>query len=457
MNSRNNLDNICSDSKRTPKNLSQIHIPSLGRLTSFLLLGFVVLAFMVFPVSAGTKYQSGSPNLSVAISGTNEFTAGETVPVDLKIENKGLNSMKIVQSGIVDRDDIPSTAKMVTVSVNAGDAPVIIKTDPQMIGDVEASQSVPVTFKVLVSDEAQAGTYSLPVTLSYTYLAEAEQQGTDSVSYRYNTKEMTVDVPFTVQSSINLEVSDVTAEHINAGGSGYLTLTLKNTGNEPGSNAVVKLIKDEDSPIVPVESSQYFGDFNPGAEIPAKFKVSVSKEAEAQNYPMKVQVTYENREGENLIYTSNDFGVQVGAKIDFSVTSDAETVHPGEKKVVEIQYRNDGTDTAYSAEARISAVDPFTSSDDLAYLGDLKAGETGTARFEVNTAADAVTKTYGIDSEVRYRDALDNSQISDTVKVPINVVPAEGGIPMMPTAIILVIILGAGYYLYSKRRDNPSV
>ncbi|MEN6516889.1 MAG: LPXTG cell wall anchor domain-containing protein, partial [Methanospirillum sp.] len=67
-------------------------------------------------------------------------------------------------------------------------------------------------------------------------------------------------------------------------------------------------------------------------------------------------------------------------------------------------------------------------------------------------------KQYGLDSEVRYRDALDNSQISDTMKVPISVT-ASGGMGALLTspivlAIIAIIVIGGGYYLYRRRKTS---
>ena len=432
------------------------HYLKFYQILLLLFLSLIVCSAIISPVSAGTKYQSGSPNLSVSISGSNEFTAGNTETLALNVQNTGLNTMKMVQSGIIDRDDVPNTAKMVTVSVEAGDAPVVIKSDPQMIGDVTASSSIPVSFTVLVKDNAKAGTYELPVTLSYTYLAEAEQQGTDSVSYRYNKKDIKVNIPFTVKPSITLDITDIKTDSVNAGGSGFVTLKLKNSGNDFGFDAVAKLLRKDNSPIVPVDSTIYLGKMEPGEEATAKFKVSVSKDAESQSYPLSVRVDYKNSDGENLSTQVKDFGVQVGSKVSFSVTSDPATINVGQKKVIEVWYKNEGSSPAFSAEARISAVDPFTSNDDLAYLGDLKPGESGVAKFEVSASSDATVKTYGLDSEVRYRDALDNSQISDTIKVPI-IVESTQGMGILPGVIAILLILGGGYFLYSKRRSSHPV
>jgi len=63
--------------------------------------------------------------------------------------------------------------------------------------------------------------------------------------------------------------------------------------------------------------------------------------------------------------------------------------------VIVVQYQNTGGATAYNAQARISAVDPFTSNDDTAFLGtmapgDVKAGVVrGLGRFR------ATAKSYG--------------------------------------------------------------
>ena len=71
------------------------------------------------------------------------------------IENTGLNEFKFVQSAIVDRDDLPNTAKFLTVSLNPGNAPLVIKSDPQMLGDVKGAGSVNAVFTTKINADAQ--------------------------------------------------------------------------------------------------------------------------------------------------------------------------------------------------------------------------------------------------------------------------------------------------------------
>ena len=410
------------------------------------------------PVLAGTKYMSGSPDLTISIDGNNEFTPGKTVPFKIQVQNSGLNQMKFVQSGIVETDDNPSTAKMVTVSLLGGDSPVLIKSDPQMIGDIKGSESVPASFEILVPDGAKSGRYTLPVILNYTYLENAEQQGTDSITYRYSTKRVTFDLPFIVQSAINLQVMDVQTENINSGGSGFITLVLKNNGTDTGKNAVANLSRSGNSPIIPVSSSVFVGTFTPDSTVSAKYKVSISKDAEPQDYPVAIAMVYDNNDGETVVTPSQKIGIPVGADVKFTIANKTPDLNPGKKSFVEVTYRNDGSVPVYGAEVRVSAVDPFTSADDLSYLGDIQPGESKTARFGLTVAATADTKIYGLDSEVKYRDALDDSHVSDTIKVPLNVVKTEGVSALLSSpiviAIIMVLILGGAYYIYEYRRKQ---
>jgi hypothetical protein len=120
-----------------------------------------------------------------------------------------------------------------------------------------------------------------------------------------------------------------------------------------------------------------------------------------------------------------------------------------------VDYQNAGDTTVYNAQSRITAVDPFSSSDDTAYLGDLKPGEFATARYSIGVRDAAVTKEYSLDSEVRYRDALSNSQISDTLKVRVLVTPGSGTANPLSNPLVLLLavagVIGAGYYVLVMR------
>lgn len=415
----------------------------------------LLLALLAVPGSAaGAKYLYGNPELSATIAGTNEFAPGAETGLTVIISNSGLNTHKIAIPSLPP-DDLPNTAKLVTVALKSNDAPFTVKTDPQFLSDIMGGAALPATFNVKVADSAAPGTYTLPLEVTYTYLQDAEDYG-DLLRYNYQKKTETLPLTVRVTPGLRVEVLNVQTRSLNVGTEGYVSMTLKNIGHDAADKAVAKVARNGASPLIPTDSNAYIGTFAPGETVDVKFKVAVADSAEPQSYPLDIVVAYEDYEGKSTASRPVTIGLPVGGKIDFDVASPTVTLHPGGKSILEVVYRNAGAAKVYSAQARISAVDPFTSSDDTAYLGDLAPGETATARFEVSIDADATLKNYGIDSEIRYRDDLDNSKISDTMKVQVALEKKEGTLFTNPVflAVIAVAIIGAGYYIFAYRKKK---
>ena len=415
----------------------------------------LLLALLAVPGSAaGAKYLYGNPELSATIAGTNEFAPGAETGLTVIISNSGLNTHKIAIPSLPP-DDLPNTAKLVTVALKSNDAPFTVKTDPQFLSDIMGGAALPATFNVKVADSAAPGTYTLPLEVTYTYLQDAEDYG-DLLRYNYQKKTETLPLTVLVTPGLRVEVLNVQTRSLNVGTEGYVSMTLKNIGHDAADKAVAKVARNGASPLIPTDSNAYIGTFAPGETVDVTFKVAVADSAEPQSYPLDIVVAYEDYEGKSTASRPVTIGLPVGGKIDFDVASPTVTLHPGGKSILEVVYRNAGAAKVYSAQARISAVDPFTSSDDTAYLGDLAPGETATARFEVSIDADATLKNYGIDSEIRYRDDLDNSKISDTMKVQVALEKKEGTLFTNPVflAVIAVVIIGAGYYIFAYRKKK---
>ena len=415
---------------------------------------FLIAMLIASPVSAGAKYTSGGPVLSASLAGSNEVPAGQTVTLNVVVQNSGLIDSKMVGTTVVERTDLPNTAKSVTVGLGSASG-IAVESDPQMVGDILGGAAAKATFVVRIPAGTPAGAYTLPLALTYTHLASAEQIGGDSITYQYREVRETVPLAVTVKPEAVLAVVDIATESLNVGTEGYLNLTVRNAGTEPATNAIVRIARNGQSPITPVDSAAYVGAFAPGQTVQLRYKVAVSSEAAAQAYPLDVLVSYDDADGINRTGRPVTLGVPVGGKIGFAVVSAPASVAAGEKTVLEVVYKNTGAASVAAAQARLSAVDPFTSSDDTAYLGDLQPGEEKTARFEVSADAGATAKEYGLDSEVRYRDALDNSQISDTMKVAVTVTPG-GSLLTSPIvlAVVALLLIGGGYAVYRRRKGT---
>ena len=432
--------------------------PQMASIQAQATILIIIAAFFVAPALAGTKYLDGTPNLNAYIAGINEYSAGGDIQIPVVIENDGMSTNVQVAPDIIDRADLPTTAKFVTVAMSAGDAPIVIKSDPQMIGDLASQTRDTVTFDAKVNADAPAGTYSVPLNISYTQFSYVDQFGVDTFRYYYVQDNVTVTIPLVIKPEVIPEIVSATSDQLIAGADGYVNLTIKNIGSLDGAKATVKILQDDDSPVTPVDSSVFIGAFPAGGVVSCQYKVNVAKDAENKTYPVDVIVIYQNDEGDFVTSQTETVGVDVGNKVDFTILSPPAEMSPGSKQTILVEYQNTGNSTIESAEARISIVDPFTSTSDVAYLGDLKPGQSAVASFQLSVASDATLKEYGLDSEIRYRDALDDTYISDPMKVSIDVKNLTGfaGIVSNPLyiSVLVAVLIGLIYAVYHLRRKK---
>ncbi len=420
---------------------------------------FLILSLIaIMPVMGVDTYVGASPHMSATISGVNEFTPGQDVTVNVLVRNSGVNDIKQLTIGTIDRDDLPTTAKMVMVGLGAGSAPVVIKSDPKNIGDIKSQGLVTVPILAKILSNASMGEYQIPLTIQYTYLESANNDAGEYLQNHYRKVSETFPLTIKIKPQVKINVIEAVPENLNVGSGGYLNLKIQNIGFEDGKKATLKILRSGQSPIIPTDSSVFIGDFPRNATVSCRYKVAVSGDAAKQTYPVDVAVTYENREGDIVTSATDTVGIPIGGKLTFSVSSAPARVIPGSDNVITVNYRNNGDTTAYHSQARISAVDPFTSSDDTAYIGDIKPGENVTARYQISARDDAEIKTYLLDADIRYRDSLDNSQISDTFKVIVLIdpKPESSGLSSMLPLLVLIVIIGisAGYYLLVMRKKK---
>ena len=275
------------------------------------LAALAVITLAIAPVSAGTKVMAGSPQLDAHIASTNEFSPGDDVNLQVVIGNTGLNQFMIVESGYITPVDLSNTAKQLTATLDAGDAPLVVKADPQIMGDLPASATATAIFHITVNKYAAAGTYQLPVILNYTYLYQANQEGDETLNYQYKTVNETISIPITIKPEVQVAVSNVEAENLNAGIEGYVFLTVKNVGSDNGQNAVIRIQQNGQSPIVPTDGSFYVGDYPIGSTVNCTFRAQISSDAQQKTYPLDVLVYYKNYEGDYVDSPIETVGVPV--------------------------------------------------------------------------------------------------------------------------------------------------
>ena len=298
------------------------------------------------------------------------------------------------------------------------------------VGDLKPGETVNATFylKLDVKDE---GNY--PLQLKAVYLNE----------YGVMTESESVSIGIFVGPAPKFEVLNVESKVlVNAKG-----------------DLIVELVSDTDledvsiclntQPPISVLSSEYFaGNVKSGEKFSAIFKIKASSEAEPLTYPAEITVKYKSMDE----YVSSDpikIGIEVKPKIKFEVY-DTPKIAAGEEKIVTFTLKNTGEFEIREATARLTIVDPFSSSDDTAYIGDLKPGETADISFKISVDRDATPKLYGLNLEVKYKGPEGEWAISEPIKATIEVIPAKPPYNLIGL-IVLVVILAVAVYIKFRR------
>jgi len=89
-------------------------------------------------------------------------------------------------------------------------------------------------------------------------------------------------------------------------------------------------------------------------------------------------------------------------------------------------------------------------------IGDIGPGEEKTAKFDISADSDAVVKTYGINSEIKYIDEEGETSFSENMKVNVPLEVTEKKFSITGIAIILIILIALYQIVNVHRKKNQN-
>jgi hypothetical protein len=244
---------------------------------------------------------------------------------------------------------------------------------------------------------------------------------------------------------------------------------------------ILGTLKSDNSNITVKSGPQEAGTLQQGKQSasPTKFTIEINKNAPAGTYPLNLELAYKYQKnaqvsGDNLdaatgLVTNQGVGiwyenttqnqiieVKVKKEPYFEVTQVNGSLYPDKGGMLYVTYKNSGEEPAKDATVRLSASDPFSTTDDQAFLGTLKPGESAVAAFDLAVDKAATPKPYALDSEILYENTEGHNQISDSVKVNTQVLPAEKNkLPgfELGTGIAFVALAACFIVFRNKKQD----
>lgn len=235
-----------------------------------------------------------------------------------------------------------------------------------------------------------------------------------------------------------------------------------------------------DNPNIKVKSGpQEAGTLKQGKQSvsPTQFTIEINKDTPAGVYPLNLDLSYQYQNNVQVggddfdsvtgLVTNKEVGlwyenktqtqtinIEVKKEPYFEVTNVTGDLYPDDGGMLYVTYKNTGEETAKDSTVRISASDPFSTTDDQAYLGTLKPGDSEVAVFDMDVDETATAKPYSISSEIFYEDTDGHDQTSDTIEVNTEVKEAKQSLPGFELGTGITMALAACFVMLRRKKQN---
>ncbi len=214
-------------------------------------------------------------------------------------------------------------------------------------------------------------------------------------------------------------------------------------------------------------------------ENPLQYTIEIANNAQAGTYPLLLTLMYGFQENIQISGDNNtDIGitnlevgmwyeigeqnlsisVSVKEEARFQVTDINGELVADEEGLLSVTYKNVGDLPIKDATVRISASDPFSTTDDQAFIGSIAPGESAVALFNLKVDETATPKMYAINSEIKYEDVDGHDQISDVIKIQVETLPAIptseklGNLKIIVVGLLVLVVLIIGLRVFKNRK-----
>ncbi|MDB2239876.1 COG1361 S-layer family protein [Halorubrum ezzemoulense] len=298
-------------------------------------------------------------------------------------------------------------------------------------------------------------------------------------------------------------VAEAVNSTLRVGEDGSFTVEVRNRGPREIENAVVVFSNQAPAPegvgqdtvqtdqnIVPRSTRDTVGDLAVGETATATFDAGLRTDANPGPRTVNVAVRYRgigtdegvsarrtDDGGISLVSTGSAGDVvtsdALDAVVDVAPEADVFAVSPAEPNATDpsavtpgstVQYhavvRNTGPEPISNVQAKLFVDSPLSSSDDEAFVTSLDPGEATTVTFEVEVDGGATPKTYAAAVDFRYDDADGDEQLSDTYRLPVEVVTADdSGALSSPLGIValLGVLAVGGVVVWQRGRVSGAI
>ncbi|THE65467.1 exo-alpha-sialidase [Salinadaptatus halalkaliphilus] len=296
-----------------------------------------------------------------------------------------------------------TTARNVRLEPDDDTTDLSVRSGETAIGAVSETQPGQSTLVVDVPDDAEAGTYSVNVDVSYSY---TYQQSSSGVTYD-RTASRTKTIDLVVDDDARFELVSATTD-AQVGDSGTLEAVVENTGDETAHDVSVAL-ESLSGGLVFGESAQdtaRIDELEAGETTTVTYDVSVAPDTTQRQYTLDGTVQFRTEDGLQRVDDSPSVGVIPQAEQQFSLSDIESDLYVGEDGDLHGTVTNVGPNHAENVVVRYTDESPNVVPIETAVaVGTLEAGESETFRLPLEISGEAEAVDRAIDLAVQYRNS----------------------------------------------------
>lgn len=381
---------------------------------------FLVCLLVGVVAASGIAAAAPAPNLTAALADDTVAPGQET---DLTVVVS--NAPDVSASGYTAAElSQATTARNVRVTMEDDNAPIDVKSGTQVLRANGQSQltegaALPTSFHVAVDRNAEPGTYTVPVEVTYIYsIYDGGVRDDKKVTE-------TLDVTLEVKDEPRFEVVD-TSTNASVGDTGTTRLTLQNVGSEPADDARVTVSPQGSQFVVGGGSpvTAYVGSWAVDQNRTVTVSSSVAADADAQNYTLDAQVTYANENGNTERSDSLLAAVRPLPEQTFELGDVESTLRAGEDGTLNATVTNTGPTAVANAVVTLSSTSANVVPGRSEYaVGSVAAGESVPVSFPVDVTDSAEAGPRQLDLGVRYRNDAGDARQSDDLPATVDIAP----------------------------------
>jgi sialidase-1 len=393
-------------------------------LTAILAMGLVV---GVIPTAATAQASQsgdviGSPEIGFATS-SGTLSAGTTSELTVSVVNRGL----IIQHGPSQYEEEVMTARGLTFEVDDEDTPINVQTGQVSVGNFPTG-STEKTVSVTVSEDAEPGTYQLPVEYEYShtrhvrYGPDGPTEGSDS------TRTKTGSITIQIKEDARFEIVETNAT-TQVGDDSDISFTLRNTGSEVARGASVNAESKSSSLTFEsgdTSSTASVGDWEPGEIRTITYNAALGSGSAVRAYSLDLAVNYDDVDGIDRTSDPITTTVQSIPEQSFAFADVSSSLRVGENGEITGTIENTGPNTVRSVAIRpVENPEAVIPSEDSTAVGSLDPGEAKSFRLPMELTSEAEVGAKLLNVDVQYRDGGGDRQTYDKLDLSATIDPAR--------------------------------